>query len=64
VGLALTAAAEWSAGDFVLLAGALVPIVYSLIFYKQLERRGMLRDARMSERPVRYSDGRFRSIWD
>jgi len=41
--LALTAAglAGWQA--FVaLMVGALVPVVYSLAFYKQLERRGEL----------------------
>jgi len=26
----------------VLLAGALIPVAYSLVFYKQLERRGEL----------------------
>lgn len=43
VGLALTAAGlNGRPVVVVLLAGALVPIVYSLVFYKQLERRGEL----------------------
>lgn len=43
VGLALTAAGlNGRPVIVVLLAGALVPIVYSLVFYKQLERRGEL----------------------
>jgi uncharacterized membrane protein len=42
-GLALTAAGLDGRPVFVvLLAGALVPVVYSLVFYKQLERRGKL----------------------
>jgi hypothetical protein len=27
---------------FFLLAGALIPVIYSLVYYKQLERRGEL----------------------
>jgi immunity protein, SdpI family len=43
VGLALTAAGLDGRPVFVvLLSGALVPVVYSLVFYKQLERRGEL----------------------
>ena len=43
VGLTLTAAGLNSQPVIVvLLAGALVPVVYSLVFYKQLERRGEL----------------------
>jgi uncharacterized membrane protein len=43
VGLALTAAGlNGRPVIVVLMVGALVPIVYSLIFYKQLERRGEL----------------------
>jgi uncharacterized membrane protein len=43
VGLALTAAGlNGRPVIVVLLVGALVPIVYSLVFYKQLERRGEL----------------------
>jgi uncharacterized membrane protein len=43
VGLALTAAGLNGRPVFAaLLAGALVPVVYSLVFYKQLERRGEL----------------------
>ena len=43
LGLALTAAGlDGRSVIVVLLAGAIVPIAYSLIFYKQLERRGEL----------------------
>ncbi len=43
LGLALTAAGlDGRSVIAVLLAGAIVPIAYSLIFYKQLERRGEL----------------------
>jgi len=43
VGLGLTAAGVDGWPVFVpIMAGALVPVVYSLIFYKQLERRGEL----------------------
>jgi hypothetical protein len=43
VGLALTAAGlDGRSVIAVLLAGAIVPVVYSLVFYKQLERRGEL----------------------
>jgi uncharacterized membrane protein len=43
VGLALTAVGlDGRPVFFVLMAGALVPVVYSLVFYKQLERRGEL----------------------
>ncbi|MGA9511161.1 MAG: SdpI family protein [Candidatus Sulfotelmatobacter sp.] len=42
-GLALTAAGLDGWPTFVaLMAGALVPVVYSLVFYKQLERHGQL----------------------
>jgi uncharacterized membrane protein len=43
VGLALTAMGTSALSPFIsLMAGTLVPVVYSLVFYKQLERSGQL----------------------
>jgi uncharacterized membrane protein len=44
VGLALSVAGLHILPVIVLVAGALVPVVYSLVYYKQLERRGELDD--------------------
>ena len=42
-GLAFALVAGWSWLSFVaILAAALVPVIYSLVYYKQLERRGEL----------------------
>jgi uncharacterized membrane protein len=40
LGLALSIAGLYLAALFALLAGGLAPVVYSLVLYKQLERRG------------------------
>jgi uncharacterized membrane protein len=42
LGLAASVAGQVAWPIFILLAGALVPAIYSLVFYKQLERRGEL----------------------
>lgn len=45
VGLALSVAGLRVLPIIVLLVGALVPVVYSLVYYKQLERRGELENS-------------------
>jgi hypothetical protein len=42
LGLAMALAGAQIAPIVVILAGALAPVVYSLVFYKQLEHRGEL----------------------
>jgi len=45
--LALLAQGIWSL--CAILAGALAPVVYSLVYYKQLERRGEIGDVQPRE---------------